>query len=268
MQPVAKKFFVLFGISVMLLGLGFGCKGVSKEEQALIQPVELNYWTVFGDTQELRSLAQQFQQIRPHVRVNIRKVRYDEFDSLFVNALADDVGPDIVSMHTRWLRKYLNKLDPMPPAVTASRMYVKGTYFKETIVETNQIPMPTARGVETAYVAAVADDAVLGKNIYGLPLSLDTLAIYYNKDLLDSAGIPEPPSTWDEFLNAVQNTTKFAPDGSITQAGTALGTGENVNHAADILALLMMQKWCSCCTKQCCYLSPPNRGWQRKCRHA
>ena len=35
--------------------------------------------------------------------------------------------------------------------------------------------------------------------IYALPLSIDTLAMIYNKDMFDSAGIATPPATWDDF---------------------------------------------------------------------
>jgi multiple sugar transport system substrate-binding protein len=78
--------------------------------------------------------------------------------------------------------------------------------------------------------------------IYGLPLSLDTMAIYYNKDLLDQAGVAEAPKTWEDFQAAVRKLTKYnRSTGAITQSGAALGTGANIPWSDDILYVLFRQ---------------------------
>ena len=56
----------------------------------------------------------QYKIVRPYVTVNLRQVRVEEFEKLFINALAEDVGPDVVSIHSRWIREHGNKLSPMP----------------------------------------------------------------------------------------------------------------------------------------------------------
>lgn len=43
--------------------------------------------------------------------------------------------------------------------------------------------------------------------IYGLPWYSNNLAVYYNKDILDEAGI-EPPTTWEELEAAAEQLTK------------------------------------------------------------
>lgn len=223
------------------LTAGLGCKGLSEEQQAAIQPVVLDYWTVNNDLDQLQQFAAAYKQQRPYVTVNIRQVRYGEFDKLFTNALADDVQPDIVSMHTRSLRKYTSRLSPMPANVKVASISQTGGLKKETVVTMQELALPTSRAISTNFVKTVPEDVVVGGNIYGLPLALDTLALYYNKDLLDKAGIALPPTTWAELLDAVKKTTKLDANGKIIQSGIALGTGTNVDHSADILALLMMQ---------------------------
>jgi len=220
---------------------GFGCKGLSQTEQELIQPVTLNYWTVYNDVAQLQAMASEYQQIRPYVRVNVRQVRYEEFDRLFVNALADDVAPDIVSMHVRWLNRYTNRLSPMPATVNVANIAVSGTYSKDTVVTQQTMQMPTKTILEKSFVSTVADDVIIRGSVYGIPLALDSLALYYNKDLLDKAGIPEAPQTWAEFLDAVKKTTRFSADGRVIQSGVPLGTGKNVDYSSDILTLLVMQ---------------------------
>ena len=175
--------------------------------------------------------------------VNVRQLRYEEFDKIFVNALADDVGPDIISVHTRNLRKYENRLAPMPTSVRVAKVTVEGQYQPETVVTLETNAMPSYNSIKQNYVAAVADDIVIGNQMFGLPLTIDTLALIYNKDLLDKAGVPIVPSSWDatDFLAAVKKATKYDKKGAIVQSGVALGTGNNIDNAFDIVSLLLMQ---------------------------
>ena len=238
----SKKIFNLCLILFLSITLvGFGCKGLSQQEAAAVRPITLNYWTVYNDVDELKKIAEEYQVERPHVKVAIKQVRYEEFENLFVNALADDVGPDIVSIHTRWLKNYIERLQPMPKEVRVSKMVVQGNISKDNVVLEETNLMPTARAIKSNFVGTVENDAIINDNIYGIPLALDTLAIYYNKTLLDKAGIPEPPQDWAEFLKAVEQTTKFNSAGEIIQSGVALGTGKNIDNAPDILALLLLQ---------------------------
>ena len=226
----------------LLMTLGVGCKGLSQEEIAAVQPVTINYWTVFNDVGQLREFAAAYNRIRPYVTINVRQVRFEEFDDLLVNALADDVAPNIVSLHNRWLRKYQPRLSPMPSQVTVANYFIKGKYAKEPTVTFENRVLPSQTSIRNNYVGTVGEDVIIGGQAYGLPLAMDTMALYYNKDILDRAGVPVPPATWEELLEAVQSTTRFDADGRIVQSGIAMGTGSNISNAPDILALLIMQK--------------------------
>jgi len=240
MKHINKTILLSFTVLALLV-LGFGCKGLSATEQASVKPVTINYWTVYNDVDTLNKFAGEFKQKFPYVTINIRQVREDQFASLFTNALADDVAPDIISVSNRELRKYQDRLNPMPASASLSTITVTGKYFKETIIGSEVITLPTALGLKTSFVDTVYNDVVLAGKIYALPLAVDNMAIYYNKDLLDKAGIPEPPKTWDEFMEDVKKTTIFDKDGNIIQSGVAMGTGNNISRAYDILSLLMMQ---------------------------
>ena len=232
--------FAILSMSIILLGLG--CKGTQNAQtQALVKPVTLEYWTVFNDVTMLRAFAKEYKSLRPYVTITVRQVQYNEFNNLFVGALADDVAPDIVSIHPHWLREQQNRLATMPAIVNVANIEVKEGLQKEVIVTPLQASMPTANLVRRNYVTTVAEDSIIDGNIYGLPLAFDNLAIYYNTALLDSAGIAVPPADWVEFVDAVKKTTKFDTDGNIVQSGVALGTGNNVDNAFDVASMLMMQ---------------------------
>lgn len=236
-----NKIISIFVATLFLLVLGFGCKGLSQEQKAAVKPVTLTFWTVYDDMAQLQILASQYKQMRPYVTVNIRQVRADEFEKLFVNALADDVPPDIMSVDVKNLGMYKSRLSTMPSSVKMARLLVTGTYFKETQVLEDVNIMPTANDVKVNYVNTVYDDAVEAGQIYGLPMALDTLVIYYNKDLLDKAGVPESPKTWTDFVSAVKATTKFDKEGKLIQSGVALGTANNIENAFDIVSLFLLQ---------------------------
>ena len=236
-----KKLSILTIIFVFLIVSGFGCKGLDQEQQAAIRPIVINYWTVFNDITQLESFATQYKTLRPYVTVNIRQVRYDEFDRLFTNALADDVAPDIVSMHVHWLRKNQNRLLTAPSAVKMARIFKKNEWTDEREVVIDTIPLPSVRDLKASYVNTVNSDVVINNQIYGFPLSVDALGIFYNRDILDRAGVPEAPTNWSQFVDAVQKTTKFSSQGTIVQSGTALGTGFNIDAAFDLVSLFMGQ---------------------------
>ena len=236
-----KKYLTLFSLLTLVTLLGFGCKGLSAEQAAAVKPVKLNYWTVYNDLDQLDAFKKEYEAARPYVKINIRKVRAEELEQLLLRALADDVPPDVISISTRDLRRYVSWLSPMPASVKVANIQVTGKYAKETVVTIEENKMPSASTIKSKFVSAVYDDAVIGDKIYGLPLAFDTLALYYNKELLDKSGVAEPPKTWDEFMVAVKAGTRFNEKGDIIQSGAALGTGNNIERAFDILSLFMLQ---------------------------
>lgn len=54
---------------------------------------------------------------------------------------------------------------------------------------------------------AAAEAWVYEDSTYGVQLQLTCLQPYYNKALLDKAGIGEPPTSWDDFLAAAKELT-------------------------------------------------------------
>lgn len=58
--------------------------------------------------------------------------------------------------------------------------------------------------------------------LYGLPITVDARALFYNKDHLAEAGL-EPPTTWEELAQAAEALTVRKDDGSLERAGFSLG---------------------------------------------
>lgn len=230
-------------LSVFLFA-GFGCKGLSAEQQAATKPVTLEYWTVHDDVDQLRAQIAKYKADRPYLTVTVKQLRADELYTRLLEALSEDKGPDIISVHARDLRAFQSKLATMPPSYSDTTVRTQKNIVNqvETIVTTQPVALPTTFQIDKEFLQTVRKDVIIDGKIYGLPISVDTMAIYYNKDLLDRSDIPEPPTTWEQFQDAVRKIVRFDKDRTkILQAGAALGTGTNIVGVDDIMYILFRQ---------------------------
>ena len=185
---------------------------------------DLEFWGVFDTRQDFNNVIRTFQQANPGFKVNYRQFSYEDYEKSLIDALASGTGPDIIMMHHTWLAKHRDKFAPIP---TSSNF--ENFKFMTSVDFKNQF-------VDVAY-----DDLVYQDKIYAMPLYVDSLALYYNKDMFNSVGIVRPPETWEEFNKDAELLTKFDSQGNIIQAGAAMGTSRNINRSTDILAALMIQ---------------------------
>lgn len=62
-------------------------------------------------------------------------------------------------------------------------------------------------GEASNYMEGPLNSSYYDGKIYGLPMTTNTLAIFYNKDMFAQAGIEEFPTTWDEFREVAKKLT-------------------------------------------------------------
>ena len=84
-------------------------------------------------------------------------------------------------------------------------------------------------------------DFLYNGQIYALPLSVDTLALVYNRDIFDGRGVALAPTTWEEFQSLVPRLRTIKQDGLTLAAASIGGSSGNIPNATDILSLLMFQ---------------------------
>ena len=198
---------------VALVAAGCGSKSTGSSGQ-----VTIKIWKTFEDSDNLQALFDAYQQKHPNVQIVYTKKNVDNYESNLVDALASGSGPDIFSIHNDWLPRYLDKIVPAPD---------KTFLFKD---------------YKDAFIDTVVQDFTKDNKVYGTAMAVDSLGLYYNKDIIGSAGIAVPPKTWDELSAQVQRLKKSDGKGYFTRSGVAMGTSGNVNRAVDILYLLMLQK--------------------------
>ena len=219
-----KIFYILVGsiaiavfITVILILRGIG--GDSTTQSA-----KLDFWGVFDDRNAFDKAIRDFQGQNPGVKVLYRQFSYEDYERSLIDALAAGTGPDIVMIHNTWLPKHGDKLLALPAKIPGQKQ-----------------PLLTIQDYKTNFVDVAFKDFVFNNQIYGVPLYVDTLALLYNKDILNSAGITHPPQDWEEFNSDVETITRLDSNSQITQSAAAIGTARNINRSTDLLSALMIQ---------------------------
>lgn len=244
-KNMPKKIFIITLLFVFFLTSGFKCKNsIDSDTKEKMQSVTLTYWRVWDGEDAFAEQIAKYKSMHPFVNIQYKKLRYDEYEEALTEAFATDRGPDIFSIHNTWTQKYYNRglISPMPANTTMVYPVLKGSIKQEVTYEKRTSKSLTTKQLKDDFVDVVYDDVVIKDQIFGLPLSVDTLAMYYNRDLFNNAGITSPSEYWDrEFQQHVKKLTKQNNRGEIIQAGVALGGSDNIERSTDILSVLMMQ---------------------------
>jgi len=140
----------------------------------------------------------------------------DEFDQLFVEALASGFGPDLFILPSDKIIKHKNKIFVIPYEVFTLRQ------FKDSFIE----------GAEV-YASP--------EGVLAMPLVLDPLVMYWNRSIFNEARITEPPKYWDEFYNLANLISKKDGALNIQKSAVAFGEFANISHAKAIISTLAMQ---------------------------
>ncbi len=140
----------------------------------------------------------------------------ETFERDLLEALAAGTGPDLFFINQENALLYRKFVYQIP-----YQSYSRRTYQNTFIDEANLF---------------LTNDGIIA-----LPLIIDPLVMYYNRSMLSSAFITNPPQFWDELVTVVPKLTRRTESGAIAQSALAFGTFDNINHAKEILSTLMLQ---------------------------
>lgn len=184
----------------------------------------LDLWVLYDNTESFQGQIQAFQSANPGLRVNVKKfTNLEEYEDLIVNEIAEKEGPDVFMIPNAWVRQNTKKLYPLPVSETIT---MTPDLFRETFFQ------------------AAIDDLIIENQIYGMPMSIDNLAIFYNEQQFADfiATSDEPAAVWEALQEQVAALTE--PDNSperFARVGIAMGRADNISSAVDILYALMLQ---------------------------
>jgi multiple sugar transport system substrate-binding protein len=201
--------------ALLLFSLGGGSKPAAQ------QKITLSVWGT-EDKKVFEDLIAAYTAYRKGATVTYTQVDAADYQDQVLAALAAGKGPDVIEIGNRELPQWQPALAAMPSSTFAAQFDITK--------------------LRSYFPSVVESDFVSGGQIYALPFSIDTLAMIYNRDYFDSAGIATPPATWDAFEADVPKLRVLNAQGQITRAAAALGGSEtSIADAPDILSLLMLQ---------------------------
>lgn len=177
------------GTMVFTLGAcGGNNNGGSGTSQSGGENVELSM--IFWDSNQesgLKAMADGFMAENPNITVNVETVPWDEYWTRLQAAAQGGDMPDIVVMHPDEVENYaqggmLMDLTDILDGEVANR-----SNFPDYVIE---------------------DFSVDGRD-YGIPKDIGTMALFYNKDLFDQAGVAYPTNdwTWDDLMTNAEALT-------------------------------------------------------------
>lgn len=245
--------------ALLIAGLGLvsaGCTGKSNQTGVgTNELITLTWWRPIDDYSVMEPLIKSFEQQYRNVKINYVKKDPATYEIDSLNALATtDQGPDIWSIPNDWITRQKNKLVAAP---------------KGLLIPAEVQPKDNKKSDKELFAdifpKIAVDQLVIDDKVYGIPLSIDDVVLFYNPALIDktierlrdavrfnpseqaqlqfqdqSVLLRDPPKTWNDFIEQIKLIT--VRDGNqITTAGTALGTANNIPHATDLVSLFMLQ---------------------------
>lgn len=132
------------------------------------------------------------------------------------DAIASGRGPDLILLSSEQIVRHSGKIIPFSYDVLPQRT------FEESFVQESSL-----------YLSA---DGVLG-----LPIAVDPMVLYWNKDMLATAGFAQAPKYWDELYTIAEKVTKKDETNTVLKSAIGFGEYQNITHAKDVLGMLIMQ---------------------------
>lgn len=213
-----KQILIGAGVLILLVVVFMAVALNRRPSGGDLPKVQLEIWGVDDDPSDFEILLKSYKTVRPNVDIVYKKIGEKVYETTLLNALASEEGPDIYTIRNSALARAKSKLAPVNP---------------------QQISLVKLREL---FPTVVEQDFVDSGQILALPLWIDTLALFYNRDLFDQAAIVSPPASWQEFEAFVPRLRVISGTGRIERAGAAVGgSKKTISAAVDLLSLLMIQ---------------------------
>lgn len=213
-NSLIKKILIGVGVIIILLIIVI----LIMPKQSGRKNVTLVWWGLWEDNATMQPMIDDFEKQNPNIKIKYIKQDPEKYRETLLTRINNGTGPDIFRYHNTWVPVFANVLAPLPQDV------IKSEDFKKE------------------YYPVIQKDLAKNGAIYGIPLGIDSLALFINVDLLKAAGI-SVPEDWNQFTDAAKKmTVKDNETQKIQTAGTALGTYGNIVHAPDIASMMFLEQ--------------------------
>ncbi|WP_327716712.1 extracellular solute-binding protein [Streptomyces sp. NBC_00490] len=156
------------------------CNGDSDSGSDSSGPVTITWWDTSNATNEAptyKALIKEFEAANKDVKVKYVNVPFDQAQNKFDTAAGASGAPDVLRAEVGWTPAFAKKSYLLP--LDGTEALADESKFKPNLIEQAKYEGKT----------------------YGVPIVTDTLALVYNKELFEKAGV-EAPKTWDDLKKA------------------------------------------------------------------
>lgn len=174
--------------------------------------VTIEYWQYNFEARvtAMDQLIEMFEAENPNIKVvHNADIPYAEFRDKIAASVPAGVGPDVATLFYGWQSAWIDAgyLIPLPEDA-----------FPPMSVDAEFSPM-----VQASFVDGT---------LYTLPTAVRTLALFYNKDLMEAAGLDpnSPPTTLDELAEQAVACTQRDADGNLAIQGFVTDLSAQDHH--------------------------------------
>ncbi len=157
----------------------------SKKEGKPDERIVLEFWHTYSDIETEvfeNKVIPLFESEHPGIKIHaVHKDYTMQFKNDILAAAADNKQPDMMRMDIIWVPEFAKK---------------------GTIVDISG--MDGFAEIREQFIGALIKTNLYRNKYYGLPVNANTKVAIYNKNLLNEAGLIDPPATFDELVQAAK----------------------------------------------------------------
>ncbi|MFG1945972.1 ABC transporter substrate-binding protein [Nonomuraea sp. NPDC048826] len=145
------------------------------------------YWNAGHDYQAYRKVISEFEQANK-VKVNFQKYQWPDLRTRLLADFASGTVPDLVEEPGGWVQEF---------ALSGNARSLQEYIDRDG----------AAMGFPADWQPVTVERNSYQNQVYGVQLHLTCTVLFYNKGMLEAAGV-QPPTTWEELLEAAKKLTK------------------------------------------------------------
>lgn len=147
-----------------------------------------------GKVKGMASVIEGFKAENPNIEVVQTVLPYEEYQTKIAASVPAGTGPDVAMIYFGWAPLWSKSgfIAPLPKEI-------------QDVLDKDFAPFTQVTKLKGEH--------------YAVPTSIRNFALFYNVGLMKEAGWDKAPATWDEFVQAAKDCTKYDANGNITQAG-------------------------------------------------
>ncbi len=176
----------VIGLAVGLAGCAPGGGGEAEPEPTNDGPVTITWWDYYTEgaaATQLDALLAEYTDAHPNVTIDRTVIAYADLKKTLLQSAGAASLPDVV---------IINSPDHQQ--------------FAELGIAANLDDRLAEWGELDKYAPGIIASATYEDSVYGLPISANCLALFYNPEMLDEAGV-DVPTTWAEMEDAAAALT-------------------------------------------------------------